>query len=226
MTSPNQKRHDELVALLTEIRDALTRDHLHRLLAEESAAERRDEPVDVIEEPPVGSQVTDKDDDVWERRGERGWKLVGFDGRPASPGQNPVKWTALRSEAPLRLTTDADRERVGLPVDTAPDVDPDEKCDLCGGGPNSPSHVVGCPPGYLDARRWKARAEQAEADVEQLTRERDDLRARVDDLIQERGRAIERYKELRADVEWECAKSPDHPTARILDADDERVRDE
>ena len=65
MPSPTRRRHEELVALLTEIRDRLpewvnpTLDWL-----DEPAPVPRPEPADITEEPPVGSQVTDKDGDV------------------------------------------------------------------------------------------------------------------------------------------------------------------
>ena len=120
-------RHDELVALLTEIRD--------RLPGPECV---RDEPVDVTEEPPVGSQVTDREGDVWKRR-EEGWALwwperSGWLADLDGWGDDP--WPVVRKRAPLRPTTDEDRKRVGLPTmntpegtapgDTAPNVDPDE----------------------------------------------------------------------------------------------------
>ena len=97
--------------LLAEIRD--------RLPEPEGV---RDEPVDVTEEPPVGSQVTDREGDVWERR-EDGWALWWHE-RPGwladlyGSGLDP--WPTVRAQAPLRLTTDEDRERVGLPVEEAP----------------------------------------------------------------------------------------------------------
>lgn len=103
--------------LLAEIRD--------RLPEPEGV---RDEPVDVTEEPPVGSQVTDREGDVWERR-EEGWTLWWAEriGWLADLYGDLDPWPDVRDLAPLRPTTDEDRKRVGLPVEPDPaDVDPDE----------------------------------------------------------------------------------------------------
>lgn len=102
MTSPTQRRHDEILgrldALIDAVQSTTARDHLHRLLAEESAAERRDEAVDVTEEPPVEScgdlHPEDRAAFCLQPSGHDSWHDTG-DGR---------RWK----------------------VDTAPDVDPDE----------------------------------------------------------------------------------------------------
>ena len=142
MTSPTQRRHDELVALLTEIRDALDPEVLARQFFERRFPDETDdfladaprvpglddpEPAGITEEPPVGSQVTDKAGDVWERR-EAGWALWWPErsGWIADLHKGAFDlWPVVRDQAPLRFTTDEDRERVGLPVEPAPDVDPD-----------------------------------------------------------------------------------------------------
>lgn len=155
MTTPTQRRHEEIVALLTEIRAALTGDK--QPSPEPARTPEWDcascgepeptwqhecpDPVGVTVEPPVGSQVTDRGGDVWQRF-EDGWDWW-WNGRLEWSDTGYHKWSELRSQlAPLRLTTDADRERVGLPVglqianeevqtanDGSPrckDVDPDE----------------------------------------------------------------------------------------------------
>lgn len=66
----------------------------------------------ITEEPPVGTQVTDRDGDVG-TRSESGWKMTTRGG--TVPGT--FSWAKIRSRAPLRLTTDADRVRVGLPLE-------------------------------------------------------------------------------------------------------------
>ena len=211
------------------------------------------EPVDVTEEPPVGSQVTDVNGDVWHRRDDIVWRLVAYRDKSGSFGGAP--WGHVREFAPLRLTTDADRERVGLPVDTAPDVDPDEALAKVLyarrlGPPETelPRWAPSTRDAYLDMARAAReriegemdkcyakedaiahdRAERAESDVARLTRERDDLRARVDELIRERGQAIERYKALRADVERQRDDLPWGSTrlvfSGVLDRDDERAK--
>lgn len=82
------------------------------------------EPADITEEPPVGSQVTDTQEDVWSRTAD-GWGC--WEGGVRIQTITGDAWGNVRNHAPLRPTTDADRERVGLPVDPAPaDVDPDE----------------------------------------------------------------------------------------------------
>lgn len=125
-----------------------------------------DEPVDVTEEPPAGSRLVDCHGHVW-RRGGRGWGIEGL--IPGSNFDNP--WSTVQQYAPLRTTTDADRERVGLPTvntpegtapgDTAPDVDPDEALRFI--------H----PDAYDRERKWhgeqRVRAEKAEAEVTRLT---------------------------------------------------------
>lgn len=88
---------------------------------------------DITEEPPAGSQVTDCEGDVWGRR-EGGW-TIWSPGRPgwlADLYESALdSWPVVRISAPLRPTTDADRERVGLPVEPAPaDVDPEPKAEL------------------------------------------------------------------------------------------------
>lgn len=85
----------------------------------------RPEPADITEEPPVGSQVTDCDDEVWGRF-EEGWQVWDALGNMEWSGDSDP-WSAVRNFAPLRPTTDEDRKRVGLPVEPAPaDVDLDE----------------------------------------------------------------------------------------------------
>ena len=49
---------------------------------------------EVTEEPPVGSEVTDRDDDVWERRSD-GWRLAG--------GKIRYEWTDVEEFRPLTL---------------------------------------------------------------------------------------------------------------------------
>ena len=49
---------------------------------------------EVTEEPPVGSEVTDRDDDVWERRSD-GWRLAG--------GKIRHEWTDVEEFRPLTL---------------------------------------------------------------------------------------------------------------------------
>ena len=191
MTSPTQRRHDELVALLTEIRDALSpdyvietrtcrksepvntesaRDHLHRLLAEESAAERRDEPVDTA--PDV-----DPDEALAK-----------------------VLWQYL------------------------PDED-DEWAETYADESNVTKHQM-----QVLARAAREHIEtEVREDVERLTRERDDLRARVDDLIRERGQVIERYRALRADIArtagWPDFGAHSGVLLGLLRRDDDRGRD-
>lgn len=87
------------------------------------------EPADITKEPPVGSQVTDGSGEVWERH-EVGWALWWPERSGwvyELLGGDPSPWPVVRNRTPLRPTTDADRVRVGLPVEPAPaDVDPDE----------------------------------------------------------------------------------------------------
>ena len=168
--TPDQKRHDETLAALHEIRDTvlavggartivipkpkLTVTEHTTTTCRSCGASRpfnalcpsgcdeptddwldepipvpRPEPADITEEPPVGSQVTDGSGDIWERR-EVGWALWWPERSGwvhELLGGDPSPWPTVRSVAPLRPTTDADRERVGLKVDPAPaDVDPDE----------------------------------------------------------------------------------------------------
>lgn len=108
-------RHDELVALLTEIRD--------RLLAPEGVNAVEDGPTDITEEPQEAeSRVADVSGDVW-------WKTyAGCWHRDGEGDAECSTWAQLRNGyAPLRATTDEDRKRVGLPDEPAPaDEDPDE----------------------------------------------------------------------------------------------------
>lgn len=87
----------------------------------------RPEPADIVEEPPVGSQVTDCDGEVWGRLKE-GWQVWDARGHMEWSGVSDT-WAIVCSNAPLRPTTDADRERVGI----APATDP-EPCPTCGRG--------------------------------------------------------------------------------------------
>ena len=156
-------RYDELVALLRRIADTLDgfrgAPDLPTVLAANLEAIEHEvetpmrghgeccEPADITEEPPVGSQVTDREGDVWERR-ENGWTWWARD-----------RWllirrsweSVVRDAAPLRFTTDEDRKRVGLPVNPAPaDVDPDALADMT-----------------RQRDEWQARHEALREDVEQ-----------------------------------------------------------
>ena len=188
MTSPTQRRHDELRDLLTEIRDRLpeptprldalmneepawtepedeARDHLHRLLAEESAAERRDEPVDT---------APDVDPDEALARVAH----MAFWGGRVMPSPDSEAW--LDVARAVREHIYAEWNRVDVDVDGA-----------------------------------QQDAIQARSDVERLTRERDDLRARIDDLIRERGQAIERAERAEAELRDEVAEH-DKTRATVL----------
>ena len=106
-------RHDELVALLTEIRD--------RLPEPEGVNAVEGGPTYITEEPPRGSQVTDCAGDVWERR-EEGWSLWWPERSRwmADLYEGELDpWPTVRNQPPLRFTTDEDRKRVGCP-DPAP----------------------------------------------------------------------------------------------------------
>lgn len=244
MTSPTQRRHAQIIGRLDALIDAVTiaagvkpsKPMLHDLddVAREFGVDLT-EPVDVTEEPPIGSQVTDVDGEVWGRFKE-GWQVWAALGYMEWSGVSDP-WVNVRACAPLRLTTDADRERVGLPVDTAPDVDPDDT------------------EAYLTGKRTPDQAEQLaarvldlEADVERLTRERDEARRDVANVARDYDQQRDRYEALRADVEhalkeaakhseWlrahgedlehrGCASHARRELRDLLDRDDERGRDE
>lgn len=192
-------------------------------------AAAKGEPVDVTEEPPCGSQVTDKDGDIWQRTNV-GWRPWLEMGKWASGTR--YQWFVIRKYAPLRLTTDA--ERVG--IDTAPDVDPDEALnravaeaiDDVSPPPPAPwdadwldrataaairaarEHIEQEIPEELDkigitwqsrARRMGKRAEKAEAEVLRLQGlSLGDLRRKVQ-AEAERDEWKARHLALRADVE-------------------------
>lgn len=155
-------RHDELVALLTEIRDRLPEptqpraqvgiptsnpvkvtvsqpdfSHVNESIRRAFARVGKPTPehVDVTEEPPVGTFVVDRDDRVWERC-EGGWIRC----RPSDSGvwRGPSQWAwdHVYASAPLRLATPADLARVGIvqpaPTDDLPG-EPVEPGDLRAG---------------------------------------------------------------------------------------------
>ena len=182
---------------------------------------------DITEEPPVGSQVTDGSGDIWERR-EGGWALWWPERSGwvyELLGGDPSPWPTVRSVAPLRPTTDADRERVGLPVKPAPaDVDPDESlaralCDM--GWTDVPTmtdwiDVARAAREHIEAnqlyayRPVAAERDKAEADLARVTDARDRHSRAADkwcNLYADKCEEIEsvqakadRYDALRADV--------------------------
>lgn len=151
MTSPTQRRHDEILgrldALIDAVRSTTARDNLHRLLAEESAAERRGEPVDVTECRDCGrsdggcdrvdtAPDVDPDEALARALYEAFW-------RTEYPYDEP-------SETWLRVARVA-RER----------IEAEHKADLWG---------------VLKAEQM--RADELEAKIERLTRERDEAQER------------------------------------------------
>ncbi|WP_346007442.1 hypothetical protein [Janibacter terrae] len=172
--------------LLTEIRDRLPeRPTLHAL---------------VTEEPPVGSQVTNSKGRVAERR-DSGWSIW-----MSSRGywtDLMFTWESISESAPLHLTTDADRERVGIKPVPVPVPHPDEAHEADEELANTLARVAreaGARWDYIpwadvarDAREhieaemgrrertavdeWDdmlTRAEKAEADLARVTKERDE----------------------------------------------------
>lgn len=85
---------------------------------EASAAEGR---TALTKEPPVGTQVVGKDGYMWRHSYPGGWELW-LEHRNA--WDYPAEWSLLQEVAPLRLATNADRERVGLPRDQWPSSEP------------------------------------------------------------------------------------------------------
>lgn len=244
-------RHDELVALLRRIADTLDgfrgAPDLPTVLAANLEAIEHEvetpmrghgeccEPADITEEPPVGSQVTDREGDVWERR-ENGWTWWARD-----------RWllirrsweSVVRDAAPLRFTTDEDRKRVGLPVDPAPaDVDPDEALARVIFGDAFGSHeglrlaqldVALMAREHIEAEQEEvvatlreevaiqtARAEQAEVWMSKWQQSCNDAR-------DERDALRERLDALREDVERFSAGDPLITPLDILARDDERA---
>lgn len=180
-----EDRHAELMEGLAEIRDAvLAVGGVKTVVIPKPKLTFPD----ITEEPPVGSQVTDRDGDVWERR-EGGWS--GTDEYGLGFAYCKVEWSRLRNYAPLRPTTDADRERVGLPVESAPaDVDPDE---------DRAAHKSA-----LAAENLR-RAEKLEADLARVTKERDGWK--------------DRHAALRADVDGFQYRHRGYPsTWELVDA--------
>lgn len=117
-------RHDEIKALLEEIRD--------RLPEPEGVNAVEDEPTDLTEEPPVGSPVVCRDGEVLERR-EDGWRLW-LDGLGIWDKYRE-SWEHLRSYAsPLRLATPADLARVGIKDEPRPDTCCGKCPPIVGGG--------------------------------------------------------------------------------------------
>lgn len=178
---------EEIVALLTEIRDRLP-----------EPPKADPEPAEITEEPPVGFRLADCHGTVW-RRGERGWGIEGL--IPGSNFDNP--WSIVQQYAPLRPTTDDVPER---PAGEHPDealaqtiADAFYEGDSYDAARAAREHIEGemhkC---YAkeDATAHD-RAEKAEADVERLTRERDEAREVAKSHIKDAGDWWQRYEALR-----------------------------
>lgn len=134
--SNNRSRHDELVALLTEIRDRLPEPPTYTIetrtcrKAANLAAFKHEaetpmrghgeccEPAEVTDDQPVGTYLVDRDGDVSERR-EDGWHI--WSGWSSAWGSRAYTVGHLREHyAPLRLATPADLARVGIEDEPAP----------------------------------------------------------------------------------------------------------
>lgn len=107
--------HALTAGLMLLLRDSRNAPLVALLTGEDSEHER---PAD---EPAVGEQVTDSDDDVWQRF-EGGWRWWA-DGADGGWTPRLRTWDYVQNYGPVRTTTDDDRRCVGLPVRDAPGVD-------------------------------------------------------------------------------------------------------
>ena len=195
MTNPTQRRHDEILGRLDALIDAVQPPRLvippSNFKFNRDAIQRamRQTPLttpDITEEPPVGSQVTDREGDVWERR-EGGWALwwpERSEWLTDLYGSGLDPWPVVRVQAPLRFTTDEDRRRVGLPVEAATAIWERE-----------------CKRLTDRANLWRERCQEAEADLARVTEERDEAVKRAEGYDKDRRAVADRYERLRKDVE-------------------------
>lgn len=121
----------------------------------------------LTEEPPVGTQVVDGFGNLWENLtdGWTRWEFRGWAfGRHVGAGR---AWSSMA--APLRLATDADRERVDLPRDQWPSRPPKPntdfllgsipprtpgECDDCGSRTLGPDEIAVKVPKCADVSDW------------------------------------------------------------------------
>lgn len=191
------------------------------------------EPADITEEPPVGSQITDCEGEVWERR-EGGWTLwrPGGSGWLADLYESALDpWPVVRGFAPLRPTTDEDRKRVGLPVEPAPDdVDPEPKAEL--DEVEALAKALRAAFEGRDEMSWaevaRAAREHIEAERSEAEAKRDQWKADVRDAaIARADRAEGLHKALREDMDrtsqWPDFGAHAGVLRNLLARDDERA---
>lgn len=200
------------------------------------------EPAAITEEPPVGSQLTDREGDVWERR--TGWRLSWHvwlkEMRTWDTEPEPwelADYRCVTDYAPLRPTTDEDRVRVGLPVDPAPaDVDPDEALAKVLEAAdqrtatwlgmarevrkhidrNSPPEVT--PLLERECEQQRVRVVKAEADLARATKERDGMEAARNAALQNEANTYDRMVEWQERALKAEAKADRYDALRVDDA--------
>lgn len=102
--------NERIAELLRELAAEFEADDAPTDPQQDSGRENGAEPL--IEEPPVGTQVVDKEGDIWTEREDgmtQFWRCGEW-------MMSTYTWDDITQDCgPLRLATDADREQVGLP---------------------------------------------------------------------------------------------------------------